>query len=75
MPIVLDASVFPLIVSQLDLVRGYKGAVLTPNFSEFKNLYKHVCKVIKLFFAWLAFSFEYLIAYSSGVVWTLLRRA
>ncbi|XP_022659393.1 ATP-dependent (S)-NAD(P)H-hydrate dehydratase-like isoform X1 [Varroa destructor] len=44
MPIVLDASVFPLIVSQLDLVRGYKGAVLTPNFSEFKNLYKHVCK-------------------------------
>ncbi|OQR67385.1 ATP-dependent (S)-NAD(P)H-hydrate dehydratase-like [Tropilaelaps mercedesae] len=44
LPIVIDASAFPLIVTKLDLIRGYRRAILTPNFSEFKRLYKSALK-------------------------------
>ena len=38
MPVVLDADALQLIQKDPDLVRGYKGAVLTPNVVEFKRL-------------------------------------
>lgn len=39
MPVVLDADALQLVQNDPDLVRGYKGAILTPNLVEFGRLW------------------------------------
>lgn len=40
LPLVIDGDGLWLLQSNLDLIKGYKNAILTPNANEFKQLYK-----------------------------------
>ncbi|KAN0038073.1 hypothetical protein ACTA71_000245 [Dictyostelium dimigraforme] len=46
LPIVLDGDALRLICDNLDIIKGYDKAILTPNFVEFKSLSDSVKKMI-----------------------------
>ncbi|EGC36338.1 hypothetical protein DICPUDRAFT_151213 [Dictyostelium purpureum] len=46
LPIVLDGDALRLVAENLEIIKGYDRAILTPNFVEFKNLSDSVKKMM-----------------------------
>jgi len=50
--LVLDADSLYMVGRQLDLIRGYRRAVLTPNVVEFKRLSEQVVRIASHMLLW-----------------------